>query len=108
LWLHTGDRIEARDRTIEHAQRALNLGGKVHVAGRVDDVDTGVLPGAGGRSGGDGNAALLLLLHPVHGRSTLVHLANTVRNARIKEDALGRRRLAGVNVRHDPDVSATI
>jgi hypothetical protein len=37
-----------------------------------------------------------------------VHLANTVCDARIEEDALGRRRLAGVNVRHDPDVSATI
>jgi len=37
-----------------------------------------------------------------------VHLADTVRDARIEEDALGRRRLAGVNVRHDPDVPATI
>jgi hypothetical protein len=31
-----------------------------------------------------------------------------VRDARIEEDALGRRRLAGVDVRHDSDVPATI
>jgi hypothetical protein len=37
-----------------------------------------------------------------------MHLADTVRDARIEEDALGRRRLAGVNMRHDPDVPATI
>jgi hypothetical protein len=37
-----------------------------------------------------------------------MHLADTVRDARIEEDALGRRRLAGVNVRHDPDVPAAI
>jgi hypothetical protein len=37
-----------------------------------------------------------------------VHLADTVRDARIEEDALGRRRLTGVNVRHNPDVPATI
>jgi hypothetical protein len=37
-----------------------------------------------------------------------MHLADTVGDARIEEDALGRRRLASVNVRHDPDVPATI
>jgi hypothetical protein len=37
-----------------------------------------------------------------------VHLTDTVRDARIEEDALGRRRLTGVNVRHNPDVPATI
>jgi hypothetical protein len=37
-----------------------------------------------------------------------MHLADTVRDARIEEDALGRRCLAGVDVRHDSDISATI
>jgi len=31
-----------------------------------------------------------------------------VRDARIEENALGRRRLTGVDVRHNPDVPATI
>jgi hypothetical protein len=76
------------------------------VAGRIDDVDANAVPGAGGRSGGDGDAALLLLLHPVHGRRTFVHFADTVIDARIEEDALGRRRLTGVDVSHDADVAA--
>ena len=39
LWLDAGDRVEERDRAVEHAQRALDLDGEVDVAGRVDDVD---------------------------------------------------------------------
>jgi hypothetical protein len=37
-----------------------------------------------------------------------MHFANAVRDARIKQDALCRSRLSGVNVRHDSDVPATI
>ena len=48
------------------------------------------------------DAALLLLLHPIHGRSALMHLSDTVRDTRIEENALGRRRLAGVDVSHNP------
>jgi hypothetical protein len=35
-----------------------------------------------------------------------VHLTDTVVDARIEENALGRRRLAGVDVSHDADVAA--
>ena len=41
----------------------------------------------------------------VHDGRPLVHLAELVRAAGVKEDALGRRRLTGVDVRHDPDVA---
>ena len=105
LGLDAGDGVEDRDRAVEHAQRALDLDGEVDVAGRVDDVHAVVAPRGGGGSGGDRDATLLLLLHPVHGRRALVDLAELVRAARIEEDALGRRRLAGVDVRHDPDVA---
>jgi hypothetical protein len=37
-----------------------------------------------------------------------MHLADAVRNPGIEQDALRRRRLAGVDVRHDPDIPATI
>src|ERR1041385_6039665 len=50
------------------------------------------------------DAALLLLLHPVHGRGAFVHLAHLVADARVVEDALGNRRLARVDVGHNPDV----
>src|SRR3954468_5173042 len=88
----------------EHAQRALHLDGEVDVAGRVDDVDAVVAPLAGRGGRGDRDAALLLLLHPVHRRGALVDLADLVGPPRVIEDALGRRRLARVDVGHDPDV----
>ena len=105
LRLDAGDGVEDGDRAVEDAQRALDLDREVDVAGRVDDVDAVVLPLARGRGGGDRDAALLLLLHPVHDGSALVDLAHLVRAAGVVEDALGRRRLTGVDVRHDPDVA---
>src|SRR3546814_16690397 len=65
------------------------------VAGRIDDVDPVILPEGGRRGGGDGDAALLLLLHPVHGRHAVMDFADLVRPAGVVQDALGRRGLAG-------------
>ncbi len=39
LGLHAGNAAKDGDRAIEHAQRALDLGREIHVAGSVDDVD---------------------------------------------------------------------
>ena len=105
LGLDAADGAEEGDRAVEHAQAALDLRGEIHVSGRVDDVDAVVAPVAGGGRGGDGDAALLLLVHPVHGGGAFVHLAHLVRLARVEEDALGGRGLAGVDVRHDADVA---
>ncbi len=44
LRLDARDRVEQRDRAIEHAQRALDLDREVDVAGRVDDVDSVAAP----------------------------------------------------------------
>ena len=108
LGLDAGDGVEQRDRAVEHAQRALDLDREIDVAGRVDDVDPMPLPlGRRGR-GGDRDAALLLLFHPVHRRGAVVDLADLVRAPGVVEDALGRRRLAGVDVRHDPDVACVL
>ena len=73
--------------------------------GRVDDVDRVVVPVARRRRRRDRDAALLLLDHPVHGRGALVDLADLVVAARVVQDPLGRRRLARVDVGHDPDVA---
>ncbi len=43
-----------------------HLDGEVHVAGRVDDVDVGVLPLAVGCRRLDGDAFLSLQIHAVH------------------------------------------
>ena len=104
LRLDARDRVEERDRPVEHAQRALDLDREVDVARRVDDVDPVTAPLAGRRGRRDRDAALLLLLHPVHRGRALVDLTDLVGAPGVVEDALGRRRLAGVDVRHDPDV----
>src|SRR6201999_2340862 len=71
---------------------------------RVDDVDPVVLPEAGRRGGRDGDAALLLLLHEVHRGGAVMDFADLMGLAGVIEDALGRRRLAGIDVRGNADV----
>ena len=105
LWLYAGNAVEDDDRAVEDAERALHLNGEVHVPGRIDDVDDVILPGAGRGGSGNGDAALLLLLHPVHRCGALVDLADLVDLLGVEEDALGDRGLTGVNVRNDADVS---
>ena len=108
LRLHAADGIKQRHRAVEHAQAALHFGGKVHVAGGINNIDADVAPDAGGRRRGNRDAALLLLLHVIHGRRAFMHLSQPVRDAGIKQDALCRCRLSGVDMRHDPDVPAAI
>ena len=65
-------------------------------------------PESSRRGGRDRDAALLLLLHPVHRRGAFVHLADFVALARVVEDALGHGRLPGIDVGHDADVTVVI
>ena len=108
LRLHAGDRVEDGNRAVEDAQAALDLHRKVHVPGRIDNVDAIVAPLRRRRRRRDRDAALLLLRHPVHRRGALVHLAHLVGSAGVVEDPLRRRGLAGVDVRHDPDVADAV
>ena len=101
---------EDDDGPVEHAERALDLRREIDVAGRVDDVDRdrvpgGVLPVAGDRRGDDRDSALLFLFEVVGGGGPLVHVAHAVDLARVVQDPLGRRRLAGVDVGDDADVA---
>ena len=109
------DAVEHRDRAVEDAQGPLDFDGEVHVAGGVDDVDAVLgalaivgLPERGRGGGGDGDPALLLLLHPVHRRGAVMHLADLVGLAGVIQDALGSRRLAGIDVRHDADIAVAL
>ena len=111
LRLHPAHRAQHGAGAVEHAQAALHFDREVHVAGRVDDVDAVLgqravhpLPEARRGSGRDGDAAFLLLLHPVHDGGAVVHLAQLVRYPGVEKDALGGRGLAGIDVRHDADV----
>jgi len=100
--------VEHAHRPVEHAQAAFHLDGEIDVAGRVDDVEPLALPKGSGCSRGDGDAAFLLLLHPVHGRGALVHLAHLVALAGVIEDALGGRRLSGIDVGHDAEIAVIL
>ena len=108
LGLDARDGVEDGDGAVEDAQAALHLDRKVHVPGRIDDVDAKVAPERRRGGGRDRDAALLLLRHPVHDGRALVDLAHLVGAARVVEDPLGRRRLAGVDVGHDPDVADVV
>jgi hypothetical protein len=48
LRLDAGDRVEHRDRAVEHAQRPFDFCREVDVAWRVDDVDPVIAPETGG------------------------------------------------------------
>ena len=63
---------------------------------------------AGRRGRRDRDAALLLLLHPVHRGGAFMHLADLVRLAGVVQDALGRSRLTGIDVGHDADIPIVI
>ena len=100
--------IEHAHGAVEHAQRTLDFDGEVDVAGGVDDVETLAFPERGGRSRRNRDAALLLLLHPVHRRGTFVHFADFVALAGVIEDAFGGRGLAGIDMRHDTEVAVVL
>ncbi|MNF81973.1 hypothetical protein D3C84_642650 [compost metagenome] len=112
LRLHPVGAAEHHHRAVEHTQGALDLDGEVDVAGGVDDVDAEFLqllaragPEGGGGRRGDGDAALLLLDHPVHGRGAVVHLAHLVVDPGVVEDPFGGGGLAGIHVGHYADVA---
>src|SRR5579859_820451 len=108
LRFDTGDAVEQRHRPVQHAQAALDFDGEVDMAGGVDDVDAMALPETGGGGRRDGDAALLLLLHPVHRGGAVIDLAHAVGLARVIQNPLSRRRLTGINVGHDADITIQI
>ena len=108
LRLNPADRTEDSAGAVEHAQAALNFDGKVHMPGSINDIDAMFTPEAGGRGARDRDATFAFLFHPVHGRRTLVHFSDLVDFAGVKQNAFGRRRLAGVDVRADPDVAGAL
>ena len=119
LRLHPGNPAKHGDGAVEHAKRAFHLGGEIHVARRVDDVDPHVdavvklenirlhllQPCTGGSGRSDGDTTLAFLLHPIGHRGALVHLADFVDHAGVKKNALGQGGFAGVDVRADADVA---
>jgi hypothetical protein len=78
----------------------------------VDDVDTVLvklashtLPETGSSRRSNGNTALLLLLHPVHGGSAIMHFTDFMVYASVKKDTFSCRCLTSVNVRTNTDIT---
>src|SRR5690606_6081372 len=114
LGLNARDGTKHGNRAVKNAHGALNLGGEVHVPRGINDIDTLLdtvprtprcVPRARDGGGGDGDAALALLLHPVGDGGALMNFAHLVNDARVKENALGSGGLARVNVRGDANVA---
>ena len=75
------------------------------MAGRVNEVDAMIAPVAGCGGGSDGNSAFFFLLHEIHGGAPVIHLPHAVYASRIEQNAFRRRRFAGINMRHDADIT---
>ena len=74
----------------------------------IDALLRELFPHGGDGRGGDGDAALVLLLHPVGRWPRRRGPRRSVDHAGVKQDALGQRRLAGVDVRGDADVAGAL
>ena len=105
LGFHTALGAQDGHAAVQHTQGALHFHGKVHVARSVDNVNAVIPPETGGGSTGDGDAALLLLNHPVHGGRSLMNFAKFVVDTGVVQDAFSRGSLTGIDMCHNTDVS---
>ena len=109
LGLDTTYGTESSDSTVEDTERTLYLYSEVNVSRGVNEVDfiffRVIVPESGSCSRGNCNTALLLLLHPVHGGGTVMHLTDFVSKTGIEKNTLRRGSLTGIDVSHDTDVA---
>ncbi len=100
--------VKDGDRAVEHSQRPFDLSREVDVARRIDQIDVKALPGALRRGGRDRDPSPLLFLQVIHHGRAIMDLPHLIGLARIVENALRHRRLAGVDMRHDANVPYSV
>ena len=109
LGFYAAHGAESSHGAVKHTERTLHFHSEVNVSRSVDKVDFElvvlVFPERRGCGGSDCDSALLLLLHPVHGGSAVMHLADLVGKTGIEEDTLRSSGFSGIDVSHDADVS---
>ena len=71
----------------------------------IDNIDAKVFPVAGGCSRYYGDAPLPFEIHPVHNRGSLINFAYFIGTPGMKQDTLGNRRFAGINMGDDADIT---
>ena len=94
--------IDQQHGALTGGQRTRDLVGEVHVAGRVDQVEFVALVRQAHRLRLDRDAALALQVHLVQVLGAHVTALDRVRDL---EQAVGQRRFAVVDVRHDAEVA---
>ena len=95
--------VHQHQRAVHHVQDALDLAAEIGVAGRVDDIDAGILPQDRGRLGQDGDAALALEIVGIH--RAFDHALVLAERARLLQQPVDQGGLAVVDVRDDGDVA---
>ena len=95
--------VHQHQRAVHHVEDALDLAAEIGVAGRVDDIDAGVLPDHRGGLGQDGDAALALEIVGIHG--ALGHALVLAERAGLLQQPVDQRGLAVVDVGDDGDVA---
>jgi hypothetical protein len=112
LRLYTRYRTEQADCTVKDAQGTLDLHRKVHVTWGVNDVDSVLLvleiPKTSRRSRSNRDAALLFLLHPIHGGSAVVNLSYFVGDAGVEQNAFGGSSFTGIDVGANSDITIAV
>jgi len=108
LRLHGGDRIEERDEAVEHAEAPFDFDCEVHVARRVDNIDTRLAPRAGRCGRRDRDTAFLFLDHPVHRGRAVVNFTDFMRAPGVVQDAFGSGRFARVDMRGNTDIARVL
>ena len=105
LRLDAVGRVDHHDDAVGGDQRAVGVFAEVLVAGRVEQRHAPALNLELERRRRDRDAALLLHLHPVRRRGPAIlaaaHGAGQLDGARIEQQLLGERGLAGVRMRND-------
>src|SRR5207247_8973923 len=87
------------------ADGSLNVRSRVCMSMCIGAVDAVIEPDAGRSGGRNGNAALLLLGHPVHRRGPFMHFTHAVYFFGVEEDALSRGCFASVYVSNNTNIS---
>ena len=95
--------VDEQDDAVDHLERALDFAAEVGVAGRVDDVDLGVVVVDRGVLGEDGDAALFFEVVGVH--DALGDGFVGAEGAGLAEHGVDERGLAVVDVGDDGDVA---
>ena len=105
LRLHPLTSTKNHDAAIKHAKAPLDLCGKIHMPRRIQKVHRNIIPFKRDTGRINRNPSLLLFWIEVGLSRALVDTANSVRKTSAVKHAFRHGRLAGVNVRNNPNIA---